>query len=117
MAPTLVKLANTQIKRLSLQGKIDYVESAAAPTQTSQKTSTGTGHVEEESSGKMADVLRKIGNYSTIKRGKNFVAFDHTTEGNNAIAVCGKMEEVVKAAEDAAAKEKPHVQAAAENAA
>jgi hypothetical protein len=119
VAPTVVKLANAQIKRLSLHGKIGYVESAAAPpTQTATKTDL----VEEmkrvikeadESSAKVADVLKKIGNFSIIKRGKKFVTFDHTKEGNNTIAICGKMEEAVKAAEDAVAKEKPQVQAAA----
>jgi hypothetical protein len=119
VAPTVVKLANAQIKRLSLHGKIGYVESAAAPT---TQTATKTDLVEEmkrvikeadESSAKVADVLKKIENFSIIKRGKKFVTFDHTKEGNNTIAICGKMEEAVKAAEDAVAKEKPQVQAAA----
>jgi hypothetical protein len=126
VAPTLVRMHGAMVKRLNLQGKIGFVEQEKpkpkVPRAETPPDSIGNedalremGAALDQAEQVNADVRKKIvGDFTVMKRGKTFVAFNHTMPSGSKNTLCvGTEKECVAAAEAASAKEMPQVQAAA----
>jgi len=126
VAPTLVRMHGAMVKRLNLQGKIGFVEQEKAKPEVPKAETPPDGISNKDTLKEMgaaldqaeqvnADVKKKIvGDFTVMKRGKKFVAFNHTMPSGSKNTLCvGTEKECVDAAEAASAKEMPQVQAAA----
>ena len=142
VAPTLVKMANAQSRRLELQGKIGCVQNqnvteasesvadvqggknVGAPEPEALPDSNGAtdvlkqlGTAIDEADQLNAEIVKKVGNFTVMKRGKKYVAFNHTMPNGSKDTVCiGTKDECLSAAESESEKEKPQVEAAADSA-
>ena len=141
-APTLVKMANAQIQRLELQGKIGYVQSqsgaevakstidardrknARAPELKALPDSNGgatdvlkqLGAAIDQADQLNAEIVKKVGDLKVMKRGKKYDTFNHGKPNGSENTVCiGTKDECLSAADSESEKEQPQMEAAADS--